>query len=175
MRLALLLALAFRPRLVARTAPGGQHPVDVLDLLIQQHNEAKSMFKQLEEAEGREAQQLYEQLHAALTLHEELEETYFYPELKRSPKAHDLVLEGYQEHHVMDVLQREIEDLKAGSEAWQPKIKVLQENTEHHIKEEEDELFPKVRQIWDAKKRAEVGQQMQAMITQRQGKQRKAA
>lgn len=148
--------------------------MDVLELLIQQHNEAKALFKQLEDAEGQKAQQLFDQLHAALTLHEDLEETHFYPELKRAPKAHDLVLEGYQEHHVMDVLLRELSQLKPSSEAWQPKVKVLKENTEHHVKEEETELFPKVRQIWDTDKRAEVGQQMTAMMLER-GQQRKAA
>jgi iron-sulfur cluster repair protein YtfE (RIC family) len=44
-----------------------------------------------------------------------------------------------------------------------PKIKVLQENTEHHIKEEEEELFPKVRKIWDTSRREEIGRQMQRM------------
>jgi hemerythrin-like domain-containing protein len=59
-------------------------------------------------------------------------------------------------------------------EAWQPKIKVLQENTEHHIEEEEGELFPQVRKIWDTAKREHVARQMQDMKNKRQ-KQRQAA
>jgi hemerythrin superfamily protein len=109
-----------------------------------------------------------------LSLHEELEETYFYPQLKKADAARDLVLEAYQEHHVMDVLLDEISALKPSSEEWEPKIKVLKENTEHHIEEEEGELFPKVRKIWDADKRDQVGRQMQQAKTERQKGQRAA-
>src|SRR5437588_11074650 len=103
-----------------------------------------------------------------LSLHEELEETLFYPELKRTETTEELILEGYQEHHVMDLLMEEISRLKPSDEAWAPKVKVLQENTEHHIEEEEGELFPKVRKIWHAAKRRAVGEKMQAMKQERE-------
>jgi len=96
-----------------------------------------------------------------LTLHEELEETFFYPPLKKEAAAKDMVLEAYEEHHVMDLLIEEISNLKPSDEAWPPKIKVLQENTRHHVEEEEGELFPKVRKIWDADRREQIGRQMQ--------------
>jgi len=92
-----------------------------------------------------------------------MEETFFYPQLKKEEAARDLILEGYQEHHVMDVLIEEISALKPSDEAWQPKLKVLRENTEHHIEEEEGELFPKVRKIWNTAKREQVGRQMEEM------------
>ena len=148
--------------------------MDVLTLLKDEHDEAKSVFKQLEKAEGASAVRLFDRLKHMLSLHEELEETHFYPELKRTETTEDLILEGYQEHHVMDVLMEEISGLKPSDEAWAPKIKVLQENTEHHIEEEEGELFPKVRKIWDAAKRRKVGEKMQAMKEERE-KARKAA
>src|SRR3954452_17377380 len=106
-----------------------------------------------------------------LTLHEEIEETFFYPRLKEKSTSEDLVLESYQEHHVMDLLMGEISKLKPSDEEWEPKITVLQENTEHHIEEEEGELFPKVRKIWDTTKRTEVGRQMQDLKGQRHKKQ----
>jgi hypothetical protein len=96
-----------------------------------------------------------------------MEETFFYPQLKKDERAKDIVLEAYEEHHVMDVLIEEISKLKPSDEAFQPKVKVLQENTEHHIEEEEGELFPKVRKIWDAGKRREVGEKMEAMKQER--------
>ena len=142
--------------------------MDCLELLKEQHDEAKNLFKKLEKAEGASAQRLFDQLKQMLTLHEELEETYFYPELKKAETTEELILEGYQEHHVMDLLIEEISRLKPSAEEWQPKITVLQENTEHHIEEEEGELFPKVRKIWDAKRREEVGKKMQAMKAERQ-------
>lgn len=148
--------------------------MDVLKFLEDEHDEVKQVFKKLEQAEGASATRLWNQLKSMLTLHEELEETYFYPQLKEEKKTEDLVLESYEEHHVMDVLIEEISQLEPSAENWEAKIKVLQENTEHHIEEEEGSLFPKVRKIWDTRKREEVGRQMQQRKTERQ-KQARAA
>jgi hypothetical protein len=135
--------------------------VDCLQLLKSQHDDAKKLFKQLESAKGTKAAELWKELEAALQVHEQLEEKHLYPELKKNKAAHDLVLEAYEEHHVMDVLIAEISALKPTDEAFHPKLSVLQENTEHHIEEEEGDLFPKVRKIWDTTKRQDVGQQME--------------
>ena len=148
--------------------------MDVLTLLKDEHDEAKGLFQKLEKAEGKTAQALWDDLSSRLSLHEEMEETYFYPELKKAETTEDIVLEGYQEHHVMDVLIEEINGLQPSAEEWQPKIKVLKENTEHHIEEEEGELFPKVRKIWDAARRKQVGEQMQTMKEGRRKPQRAA-
>ena len=101
--------------------------MDVLTFLKDEHDEAKQVFKKLEDAEGASAGRLWDQLKNMLTLHEELEETFFYPQLKEEKNTEDLILESYQEHHVMDVLIEEISELKPSDETWQPKIKVLQE------------------------------------------------
>ena len=148
--------------------------MDALTLLKHDHDEVKQLFKRIEEAEGTRARELWQEISFKLSLHEDMEETLFYPPLKKEEAAKDLILESYQEHHVLDVLIKEINALKPPDETWQPKIKVLQENTEHHIEEEEGELFPKVRKIWNTDKRAEVGRQMQQMKDERQ-KQRRAA
>jgi hemerythrin superfamily protein len=140
--------------------------MDVLKLLKDDHDEVKSMFKKLQKAEGAEALRLWEQLRDMLNLHEQMEETQFYPKLKQDESAKDIILESYQEHHVLDVLMGEISQFKPSDEQWTPKIKVLQENAEHHIKEEEEELFPKVRKIWETSKRDEIGRQMQRMKTE---------
>ncbi len=147
--------------------------MDVLKLLTNEHDEAKSVFKNLEKAQGADAQRLWDQLKNMLTLHEEMEETLFYPTLKEEKPTEDLILEAYQEHHVMDLLIAEVSELKPSDETWSPKIKVLQENTEHHIEEEEGELFPKVRKIWDTAKREQVGRQMQEMKDRQQQAPRK--
>jgi len=148
--------------------------VDCLQLLKEQHDEAKALFKQLDKAEGAAAAKLWSELSTRLSMHEELEEKHLYPELKRTKTTEELVLESYQEHHVMHLLIDEIGKLKPDDEAFHPKVTVLQENTEHHIEEEEKELFPKVRKIWDADKRREVGEKMLAMKEQLSGG-RKAA
>jgi hemerythrin superfamily protein len=148
--------------------------MDALKLLEQDHDEAKKLFKQIEEAKGAKAGQLWTELKDALTLHEEMEETHLYPPLKEVETTEDLVLESYEEHHVMDLLIEEISALDPSDERWHPKVKVLQENTEHHIEEEETGLFPKVRKIWDVKKREEIGARMQEMKQQKQQKRRAA-
>ena len=148
--------------------------MDVLQFLKDEHDEAKAVFGKLEKAKGAEAARLWEQLSSMLSLHEELEETYFYPRLREASSTEDLILEGYQEHHVMDVLISEISGLKPSAEEWEPKIKVLQENTEHHIEEEEGELFPKVRKIWDLDMRKRVGEEMENAKTKRKGSKRAA-
>ena len=137
--------------------------MDCLELLKKQHDDAKQAFKQLEEAEGSKAQQLWTELKTKLTMHEKLEETHLYPALKKEKAAEEIVLEAYQEHHVMDVLIEEISGLKPKDTEFHPKLTVLQENTEHHIEEEEGELFPKVRKIWDSQKRQEVGRKMEQL------------
>jgi hemerythrin-like domain-containing protein len=148
--------------------------MDVLTFLTDEHDDAKAIFKKLDKAEGAAATRLWNQLKTTLTAHEDREETFFYPPLKKEAAAKDMILEAYQEHHVMDVLIEEISQLKPSDEAWAPKIKVLQENTEHHIEEEEGELFPEVRKIWNAARREEVGVQMQAAKVKRQKEQRAA-
>lgn len=142
--------------------------MDVLKLLKDEHDDVKAVFKKLEKAEGATATRLWDQLKSMLTLHEEMEETLFYPPLKEAPPTEDLILESYQEHHVMDVLIDEISQLQPSDETWAPKVKVLQENTEHHIEEEEGDLFPKVRKIWDTAKREQIGKQMQEMKERKQ-------
>ncbi|MBV8718755.1 MAG: hemerythrin domain-containing protein [Chloroflexi bacterium] len=148
--------------------------MDVLTFLEHEHAEAKDIFAKLEKAKGPQAQKLWDQLREMLSLHETMEETFFYPKLKEDKRATDLILESYQEHHVMDVLIGEISQFGPSDEQWQPKIKVLQENTEHHIEEEEGQLFPKVRKIWDTATRNEVGKLMEQMKGEHR-KERRAA
>jgi hemerythrin superfamily protein len=148
--------------------------VDCLKLLKDEHDEVKALFKKIEKAEGNDAARLWADIKSRLTLHEELEETLFYPQLKKDDTTNDIVLEAYQEHHVMDLLIGEISALKPSAEEWHPKVTVLMENTEHHIEEEEGELFPKVRKIWDTDKREQVGRKMQEMKDRRL-KERQAA
>ena len=140
--------------------------MDCLEFLKDQHDEAKKLFKRLDKAEGADAAKIWSELSEKLSMHETLEEKLLYPELKKAETTEEMVLEAYQEHHVMDLLIGEINKLKPSDEAFHPKATVLQENTEHHIEEEESDLFPKVRKIWDADKRAKVGQQMAEMKEQ---------
>ena len=84
-----------------------------------------------------------------LEIHEAIEEEIFYPALKEHPKTKDLALEGYEEHHVVDTIMGELEGVEPSDETWMAKFSVMKENLEHHIEEEEGEMFPKVEQVFD--------------------------
>jgi hemerythrin superfamily protein len=148
--------------------------MDVFEFLSHEHDAVQQLFKQLEEAQGEQASRLFRRLSDMLALHEKLEESLFYPRLREDERAKEIVLEAYQEHHVLDLLLEEISRLDPSREEWQPKLKVLQENTDHHIEEEEKELFPAVRKIWDKPRREEVGREMQAMKQKETGGRRAA-
>ena len=106
--------------------------------------------------------ELFSTIKGELTIHEIIEEEIFYPELKAHPKAKDVVLEGFEEHHVVDTLMKELEELDVTDESWGAKAVVMKENIEHHIEEEEGEMFRKARQVFDAAELDDLGRRMDA-------------
>ena len=91
-----------------------------------------------------------------------IEEEIFYPELKAHPKAKDIVLEAYEEHHVVDLLMGELELLDVQDETWGAKAQVMKENVEHHMEEEEGDMFRKARQVFDTAELEDLGTRMEA-------------
>lgn len=110
--------------------------------------------------------ELLKTLSAELNLHELVEEKILYPALKAHPEARDIVLEGYQEHHIADVLTRELHGLPPGDERWAAKFKVLKESLEHHIQEEEGEMFRTARGIFSREDLLRLGAEMARMKTE---------
>jgi iron-sulfur cluster repair protein YtfE (RIC family) len=109
-------------------------------------------------------------LTSELNLHELIEEKVLYPALKSHPEARDIVLEGYQEHHVADVIVRELHDLAKDDERWGAKFKVLKESLEHHIQEEEGQMFPTARAIFGREELQALGARMSKMKAQGRGR-----
>ena len=89
-----------------------------------------------------------------------IEEEIFYPALKSHPKAKDIVLEGYEEHHVVDLLMGELESLDVSDETWGAKATVMKENIEHHIEEEEGEMFKQAAPVFDRQELDDLGARM---------------
>ncbi|HET9757712.1 MAG TPA: hemerythrin domain-containing protein [Candidatus Limnocylindrales bacterium] len=137
-------------------------------------NDHKKMRKLLEELESttergiRTREELYSTIKGELLVHEAIEEEIFYPALKEHPKAEDIVLEGYEEHHVVDVVMAELEGLPVDHESWGAKAKVMKENVEHHMEEEEGEMFKQARSVFDADELDELGERMAARKAQAQ-------
>ena len=129
---------------VSSRLPWGSDAQDGLQMLEQDHRRFEDLLKQGEdttEAAVTKRSELLDTITRELKAHEAKEETVLYPALKAHPMAKALVLEGYQEHHVADVLIEELHTLTKDDERWGAKFAVLKENIEHHIKEEEREMF----------------------------------
>jgi len=139
--------------------------MDAIALLKADHDKVKGLLNELESTTERGVKtrsDLFATIKGELTLHEIVEEEIFYPALKTHPKAQDMVLEGYQEHHVVDLLMGELEQLDVSDETWGAKATVMKENIEHHIEEEEGEMFRQARQVFDASELDDLGQRMDA-------------
>ena len=138
--------------------------MDAIALLEAEHTKMRKLLAELEATTDRAVktrQELFATIKGELTLHEVIEEEIFYPELKAHPKAEELVLEGYEEHHVVDLVMGELERLDVEDESWGAKAKVMKENVEHHMEEEEGEMFQKARQVFDKEELDELGTQME--------------
>ena len=136
---------------VARKMPGGAATPDAIELLEREHRRFEDLLKQGEETTERARstrRELLKTLTAELNAHELMEEKVLYPALQAHPQARDIVLEGYQEHHVADLIVQELHDVATNDEVWGAKFKVLKESLEHHIKEEEGNMFRLARGIF---------------------------
>ncbi len=127
--------------------------MDVYKLLHEDHEKVKSIFGELEETTERalkKREHLFSELKTELTIHASAEEKFVYPLLKEAKETHELSLEAVEEHAVVKRLLKELERDDKGTEEWAAKLKVLKENVEHHVEEEEDELFKKAKKVIDA-------------------------
>ena len=117
-------------------------------LMKKDHTVVKDLFKTLERARVENRKDtLFEELRNELDAHAYMEEKAFYPELEESKETHDLTLEAIKEHDAVKALLKELGDMDKNGEEWKAKLTILKENVEHHVEEEEKELFPKARKI----------------------------
>jgi hemerythrin-like domain-containing protein len=119
-----------------------------IKILLEDHERFRSLFRELEETEIFNSKiEIFRRLATELKAHSALEEELFYPAVRKVSEQDDLVDESIQEHHVIDLLLAELEGMNPSDEAGQheftAKLKVLKENVEHHVEEEELEMFPK--------------------------------
>jgi hemerythrin superfamily protein len=139
---------------------------DAIVLLKDDHKEIKKLFREFKQA-GESAHvrkgQIVTKIIELLTVHTYIENEVMYPEVRKLvPDIEDDILESYEEHHVADVLAMELFVMKPESDRFDAKTTVLIENVEHHIKEEEEEWFPKVREALGRNELNELGEQMLA-------------
>jgi hemerythrin-like domain-containing protein len=139
--------------------------MNALSLLEEDHKRVKKMLADLDSTTERGVktrEELFTKLKLELEIHESIEEEIFYPALKEHPKAKDIVLEAYEEHNVVDMVMAEIQDVAFDDERWGAKLTVMKENLEHHIEEEEGEMFKQARQVFEREELEELGERMES-------------
>jgi|SRR4051812_37067599 hemerythrin superfamily protein len=140
---------------------------DALVILKDDHKKIRALFRKFEQAgDGAQATKgrIVDQILEALTVHTYIENEGMYPDVRALvPDLEDDILESYEEHHVADVLCMELAGMSPDNERFDAKTTVLIESVEHHIKEEEDEWFPKVRDALGRKQLQEIGARLQEL------------
>ena len=133
--------------------------MDIFKTLKEDHEEAKDLFEELTESErdGEDREELFQELKEALELHASIEEKYLYPALESVDETRAMALESIEEHRIVKELLEELDGLDPDDEHWDAKLKVLMENVEHHVEEEEKELFKKARKVLNKEQIAEMG------------------
>jgi iron-sulfur cluster repair protein YtfE (RIC family) len=149
--------------------------MDALELLKKDHQKVKELFEQAEEAEGKQQQNIFDQIKTELETHARIEETVFYPAVQKHEELKDMVLESLEEHKQIKTLLKEMDNLTSDSEKFEPKLQVLMENVEHHAEEEEEaKMFPKLRKVMSKQQLEKLGADLEAAKGQGQ-KRRKAS
>lgn len=133
-------------------------------MLEREHRQFEELLKQGGETTERARstrRELLARLTADLNAHELMEEKVLYPALQGHPEARDIVLEGFQEHHFADVILKELDEVATNDEEWGAKFKVLKENVQHHIDEEERLMFRLARGIFSRDELRQLAARMQ--------------
>jgi len=130
------------------------------DLLEQQHDEVKEMFKRLEDSEGSKQKKIFEELASSLVAHDAIERQIFYPACEEAMGMNEQLGEALVEHGVVEFMLYEADEA-LGKKDFKFKVTVLREVLEHHIEEEEDEFFPSVEKALGDKRLEELGAEME--------------
>ena len=140
---------------------------DAIALLKNDHASVKKLFEReetLTTRNGGNKINVFDQIKSALEIHATIEEEIFYPAVKKARSEHvkDEVREGYEEHKQIKSLLAQISNITPSDETYAMKIKVLKEDVEHHVKDEEDEMFPDAKKFLGDSRLMELGAKLEA-------------
>ena len=136
--------------------------MNAFQLLKNDHKIVSALFDQIESASGKAKAQLFTRLKSELDVHALIEEKIFYPALENKKESREITLEAYEEHKVVKDLLAELANGSSANEKWDAKLKVLRENVDHHVEEEEGELFDKADDVLSDEDLDRIGEQMEA-------------
>ena len=134
-------------------------------LLKKQHREVKALFGEAKKVKSGERHRVLDEITDKLEAHMTIEETIFYPAVREldTKKTEEMVPEAYEEHHVVKLVLAELPDVDVEDEQFEAKVTVLSELIEHHVEEEETEIF-KVAEKLGAERLADLGSEMAAAM-----------
>jgi len=139
--------------------------MDAITLLKNDHKTVEQLFKKFEQAGDRayvEKRTIVDRIIEALSQHAAIEEQFFYPVSRATVSdVEDIALESIEEHHIVKWLLSELEHTEPEDERFDAKVTVLIENVRHHVKEEEEDFFPKVREDLGRNALADLGEAME--------------
>jgi len=136
--------------------------MNAIELLKEDHRKVEELFARVEDTPKSKHAGLFKRIKAELDIHTHIEETIFYPRLKKEAELKDITLEGIEEHHQAKMFLKEIPRLSEKNERFEPKLKVLMEDIRHHVKEEERNMFPKAQAIINIPEMEKLGAEMEA-------------
>ena len=140
--------------------------MDAIELFKTDHRKVEKLFDGLMKSKGEVS--LFRELDKELTVHAEIEEKLFYPAAKNVAPTRDLVLESIEEHKQIKMVLSDLEQADKGTDEWRAGLKVLMEDVQHHVGEEEKELFPKVEdKVLSRQELEDLGKRMEEMKMQR--------
>ena len=138
--------------------------MNAFTLLKNDHQKVAGLLEKLEETTERALktrEDLFTQLKNELDIHANIEETIFYPVLEKAEESRDITLEAFEEHRIVKQLLAELEESSKDDEVWTAKFTVLKENIEHHVEEEEGEMFKKARKVLSEEEIETLGTRME--------------
>lgn len=138
--------------------------MDAFELLKSDHKKVAGIMEKIDATTERALktrEELFTQLKTELDLHAEIEEKIFYPVLEKAKESRDITLEAFEEHRLVKQLLQELDAQDKDDETWTAKFTVLKEQVEHHVEEEEGDMFKKARSVLTKEEIEELGERME--------------
>ena len=137
--------------------------MNALDILKQDHQKVKGLFQEVRKESDRGKQkELFDKINTELEVHTHIEETVFYPAIDEHEEFKDMVAEALEEHQAAKTLLDELEELGADNHDFGSKLQQLMEAVEHHVEEEEGEMFPKIQEVFGEDELDQLGQDLES-------------
>jgi hemerythrin superfamily protein len=146
--------------------------MNAIDVLKKQHREVEKLFKQAQKTDDAgQRRELCDTIGAKLKVHTTIEEEIFYPAFKEvgTKKAEEMTLEAVEEHHVVDLVLAELPQIDPKADTFEAKVKVLSELVDHHVQEEQEEMFPMAEKKLDDDQLKSLGEQLTARAAELSG------